>query len=53
MQHFHCMALVGKDFTAAQNLFADLCRRAEGQRLLRIHAPAPEHDPVAVLGLDC
>jgi hypothetical protein len=40
-----------EDFAAAQHLFAHLRGRSEGQNLLRVHAPAPEHDAVAELGL--
>ena len=33
-----------EDLASAQHLLADLCRRSEGENLLRVHAAAPEHD---------
>jgi len=37
----------GEDLTAAQHLLADLCRRSEGQYVLRVYAAAPEDNALA------
>ena len=41
-----------EDLATLQDLAPDLLRRAEGQRLLRVHAAAPEDEPVAVALLE-
>ncbi len=40
-----------EDLTAAQHFLAHLLRRAEGQGLLRVHAPTPKDQPRAVFPL--
>src|SRR5271157_3672333 len=40
-----------EDFTPAQDLFPDLCRRSKGQNPLRIHSSAPEDDLISKIRL--
>src|SRR5208283_2213997 len=45
-------ATFGEDLDAFADFAIDLVRRAEGQRLLRVHAAAPEYDVPVELALE-